>query len=144
MRMNKDRTKNKKTTDHEEIQKWVEARDGKPARIKGSAVNPPLGYMGGILSVDFGMREENLERMGWDDFFGVFDANDLAFLYQEETADGGTSRFFKFVRHDDPGDETMLDEEDREIIEDVDAEGRDEGEEYPDDEGRRSAQDEDA
>jgi hypothetical protein len=28
----------------------------------------------------------------------VFDGSDLSFLYSEQTAEGQTSRFFKFVR----------------------------------------------
>jgi hypothetical protein len=30
----------------------------------------------------------------------VFDESDLSFLYSEETAEGPTSRFFKFVREE--------------------------------------------
>lgn len=78
------------TTDHDEIRKWAEARDGHPARVKGQGD-------GGILRIDFGQPEDNLERIEWDAFFEIFDDNDLTFLYQEETQDGGTSRFNKFV-----------------------------------------------
>jgi hypothetical protein len=48
---------------------------------------------GGILRIDFGEPEENLKEVEWDEFFKVFDENDLAFLYQDE----GGSRFNKFV-----------------------------------------------
>jgi hypothetical protein len=78
------------TTDHDMIRKWVEARGGHPARVKGRGP-------GGILRIDFGEPEESLEKIPWDEFFKVFDDNDLAFLYQDKTADGGTSRFSKFV-----------------------------------------------
>ena len=37
-------------------------------------------------------------KIEWDDFFQTFDERKLAFLYQDKTKDGGTSRFFKFVR----------------------------------------------
>jgi hypothetical protein len=47
--------------------------------------------------VDFGEPEENLEEISWDEFFAIFDENDLAFLHQEKTADGKVSRFNKFV-----------------------------------------------
>jgi hypothetical protein len=77
------------TTDHDEIRKWAEARDGKPSRVK-------TGGAGGILRIDFGEPEENLEPISWDEFFKIFDENRLAFLYQDETG-GGTSRFNKFV-----------------------------------------------
>jgi hypothetical protein len=83
----------KSTTSHKAIQSWIEARNGRPARVKA-------GGDGGILRVDFGKPEESLEEIAWDEFFDIFDKNELAFLYQDETQDGKTSRFSKFVsRH---------------------------------------------
>jgi hypothetical protein len=78
------------TTDHDMIRQWVEARGGHPARVKGRGP-------GGILRIDFDEPEESLEQISWDDFFKIFDENDLAFLHQDETEDGKTSRFNKFV-----------------------------------------------
>jgi hypothetical protein len=81
------------TTSHEDIRQWAEARDGNPAVIR-------TDRPGGILRIDFGEPEENLQQVSWDEFFEIFDKNRLAFLYQDETEDGGTSRFNKFVeRH---------------------------------------------
>ena len=51
----------------------------------------------GILRVDFAERDEKLEEISWDEFFDTFEDRGLAFLYQEETADGKESRFFRFV-----------------------------------------------
>lgn len=82
------------TTDHQEIKAWAEARDGHPARVRTDGP-------GGILRIDFGEPEEELEKISWDDFFQIFDSNDLAFLYQEETEGGGSSRFNKFVNRGD-------------------------------------------
>ncbi len=81
------------TTDHETIRQWAEARDGHPAviRTKGK---------GGVLRIDFGEPEDNLEEISWDEFFKIFDENKLNFLYQDKTQDGGTSRFNKFVNKD--------------------------------------------
>jgi len=78
------------TTDHDTIRKWAEARGGHPARVKTSGP-------GGILRIDFGEPDENLEEIEWDEFFRIFDERKLAFLYQEEAGGGGTSRFNKFV-----------------------------------------------
>jgi len=78
------------TTDHDAIRKWIEARDGRPAVVR-------TGGEGGILRVDFRERDEELDEIGWDEFFRIFDENDLAFLHQDKTDDGGTSRFHKFV-----------------------------------------------
>jgi hypothetical protein len=78
------------TTDHDQIRRWVEARGGHPARVKGQG-------KGGILRIDFGEPEDTLEPISWDEFFKIFDENHLAFLYQDKTKDGGESRFNKFV-----------------------------------------------
>jgi len=78
------------TTDHAIIRRWIEERDGHPARVKGAGE-------GGILRVDFGEQEDNLEEIEWEAFFSIFDENELAFLYQDETKGGKTSRFNKFV-----------------------------------------------
>lgn len=83
-----------RTTDHDTIRKWAEARGGRPARVRSEEP-------GGILRIDFGEPEERLEEIGWDEFFEIFDRNGLTFLYQEETEDGGTSRFNKFVHGSD-------------------------------------------
>lgn len=82
----------KRTADHEEIQRWVEERQGRP-----SVVESTWDGTSGLLRIDFGEEDEALTEISWDDFFRVFDENDLDFLYQEETADGSQSRFFKFV-----------------------------------------------
>ncbi len=81
------------TTDHDEIRRWVEARNGRPARVRSSGP-------GGLLRIDFGEPEEELEEISWEDFFRIFDENKLAFLCQDKTSGGGTSRFNKFVSRD--------------------------------------------
>ena len=86
-----------KTTDHEAIRKWIEDRGGRPSRVRGTEEDEDGG---GILRVDFGEPEENLEEVSWDEFFEVFEDRELAFLHQDETQAGRTNRFFKFVRRD--------------------------------------------
>lgn len=78
------------TTDHKTIQRWIEVRGGHPSRISGAKE-------GGILRVDFGKPEDSLEGIEWEDFFSIFDENNLSFLYEDKTKDGKTSRFSKFV-----------------------------------------------
>ena len=65
----------KATTDHDTIKRWAEERGGRPARVKGTGGKDDSGLL-------------RLEK---------FDESDLAFLYQEETASGGESRFSKLV-----------------------------------------------
>jgi hypothetical protein len=82
------------TTDHDEIRRWVEEHDGKPASVRGTESDGA-----GILRIDFpgGAGEESLEHISWDDWFQKFDENNLAFLYQRQKASGEDSTFFKLV-----------------------------------------------
>jgi hypothetical protein len=87
----------KTTTDHETIRRWAEARDGEPARVKGTG----SGDDAGILRIDFpGGDEDSLEQIRWDEWFEKFDQEDLAFIYQDEKASGEGSTFFKLVNRD--------------------------------------------
>jgi hypothetical protein len=86
----------RKTTDHDEIRKWVEEHGGKPARVRDTG-EP------GVLRIDFpgGAGEDQLEHISWEEWFEAFDENDLALLYQEEQASGEDSTFAKLVSRDD-------------------------------------------
>lgn len=83
----------KTTTNHGEIRKWVEKRGGHPAVV--SATENKGG--GGLLRIDYdepgGNDDNRLHRVTWDEFFRIFDDNDIALLYDPE----GDSRFSKFV-----------------------------------------------
>ena len=68
------------TTDHDVIRKLIEHRKGKASAVKATEDN---GQSGGLLRVDF--RDHG---------------DKLAFLHQDETADGKTSRFTKFIARD--------------------------------------------
>lgn len=81
------------TTDHAAIRKWAESRDGRPASVKGTGKGEA-----GVLRIDFEPElAEGLELISWDAFFEKFDAEELGFLHQDQTADGSVSRFHKFV-----------------------------------------------
>jgi hypothetical protein len=84
----------KQTTDHDEIRRWAEKRNGHPASVKGTARK---GEEAGLLRIDIDPPDEKLERISWEDFFEKFDKEKLVFLYQDKTADGKISRFHKFV-----------------------------------------------
>ena len=88
------------TTNHDEIRKWVEQRGGHPAMVADTERN---GREGGILRIDFdepgGNDDTGLHRISWEEFFDVFDKNELAFLRQDE----GESRFNKFVARENAG-----------------------------------------
>ena len=84
------------TTDHKKIRKWVEERGGHPATVKGTESGKDDV---GILRIDFPgySGEGKLEEISWEEFFAKFDESELAFLYQDKTADGKESRFNKLV-----------------------------------------------
>ena len=83
------------TRDHDTIRRRAEERDGRPASVRGTGD----GDDAGILRIDFpgGAGEDQLEHIGWDEWFRKFDENDLEFLYQEEKQSGEGSTFFKLV-----------------------------------------------
>lgn len=86
------------TTDHDEIRRWVEKRGGAPVCVKGTGSRKDIG----ILRIDFpgGAGEESFQPISWDEFFNKFEENNLAFLYQDQTADGSESRFVKLISRD--------------------------------------------
>ena len=84
----------KTTTDHDTIRNWAEERGGRPATVAGTESG---GEDAGILRIDFQDPDDKLEEIAWDEWFRKFDEEKLAFLYQDETKDGSTSRFFKLV-----------------------------------------------
>jgi hypothetical protein len=84
----------KTTIDHDEIRRWAEEREGRPAGVArtGGGQDP------GVLRIDFpGGAEESLEEISWEEWFAKFEENNLAFLYQDEKASGEQSTFFKLV-----------------------------------------------
>ena len=85
----------KRTTNHNVIRKWVEARGGKPATVQRTGGPKEAG----ILRIDFPgySGKESLHAIPWDEFFDKFDEKNLVFLYQDKTASGRPSRFCKFV-----------------------------------------------
>lgn len=84
------------TTDHNTIRKWVEARGGYPAIVKGTEAESESS---GLLRIDYPgySGQESLERISWEEFFLKFEESNLAFLYQDKTKDGKESRFSKFI-----------------------------------------------
>ena len=83
------------TTNHEVIRKWADARGGKPARVRDTAEGA-----GGVLRIDFAPEDNSLEPIGWDRFFAIFEEQKLAFLHQDLTETGETSRFNELIVRD--------------------------------------------
>lgn len=85
----------KTTTDHDAIRRWAEERGGRPAHVKGTGGKGDPGML--RIDFDYGTRDEGLEPISWEEFFKAFEENELALLYQDETAGGEKSRFNKLV-----------------------------------------------
>jgi hypothetical protein len=85
------------TIDHDEIRRWAEARGGRPAAVEGTG----SGDDPGMLRIAFPDAQESddeaLEEISWEEWFDAFNANELALVYQEQTAEGEESRFNKLV-----------------------------------------------
>ncbi|MBP2315792.1 hypothetical protein [Azospirillum soli] len=82
----------KTTTDHDEIRHWAESHGGKPAVVR-STHHPGTGQKKGrktgvgLLRLMFPKARQSdhdeLEEIGWDEFFKQFDDSKLALLYEE-------------------------------------------------------------
>jgi len=85
----------KTTTELEVIKKWAEEREGKPSRVKSTADDEG----GGLLRIDFPgyTGKDTLEEISWEDWYKTFQDRNLEFLYQDHTAGGKESRFFKLI-----------------------------------------------
>jgi hypothetical protein len=96
------RGSSKVTTNHNTIRRWTEKRGGHPATVKGTAARREHA---GLLRIDFPdySGQCTLKEISWDDFFGKFDEEHLAFLYQEKTAGGKESRFCKLIDRETAG-----------------------------------------
>ena len=85
------------TTDHDEIRRWAESRGGKPSVVSSTRRGQDAE---GILRIDFPgfSGAGSLEAVSWEEWFDTFEDRQLAFLYQDRTASGKTSRFNKLVQ----------------------------------------------
>jgi hypothetical protein len=89
------KAESKVTFDHDEIRRWAEDRDAKPACVRGTGGAGDIG----MIRLDFPgySGEDTLEHISWEDWFSKFDDRNLALLYQETTAEGQKSNFNKLV-----------------------------------------------
>jgi hypothetical protein len=89
------KTESKVTFDHDEIRRWAEERNAKPACVKGTGGGSDIG----MIRLDFPgySGEQSLEHIDWKEWFEKFDQNELALVYQETTAGGQKSNFNKIV-----------------------------------------------
>lgn len=87
----------KTTTDHDEIRKWVEAKDGKPAAVDSTHKGDDVGLIRLMFPKSKQSEHDNLVEISWDEFFRQFDESQLALVYEED------SLFSKLVSRDTSG-----------------------------------------
>jgi len=88
---------NNRTTDHDEIRRWAEARGGRPAAVQGTGEGNDPGILRLVFPGARRTSDEALEEISWEEWFRAFDRNGLALVYQDTTAEGHQSRFNKLV-----------------------------------------------
>jgi hypothetical protein len=84
------------TADHDEIRSWVESHGGRPVRARPSGAPEEPG----VPQIDFlhGRGDRSLEPVDWDEWFLLFDANDLAVLFRDGEDDDWDYASVEFVR----------------------------------------------
>ncbi len=90
----------KTTQDHDEIQKWAEARGGKPAVVAATETDKATGILRLMFPDAPHHNDGALEEISWEEFFEKFDESGLQLTYQEETADHQISDFNKLTYPD--------------------------------------------
>ena len=84
------------TTDYTEIKKWTLQRRGKPALLKHKN---DTGRAGDMLKIIFpGEETEGLDFISWEQFFIIFEENNLKFLFIDEE----DKHFYRIVKGSDP------------------------------------------
>ena len=80
--------------DHDEIRQWAEERDAQPACVGATEQGDSC-----LLRLDFPDEppDTGLDPISWDDWFRIFDENDLALIVEDQLADGRPSNFNKIV-----------------------------------------------
>lgn len=98
------KSKSRTLTDHDEIRRWAEERDAKPAAVRTTRDDNSTG----IIRLDFPGYSggESLEEIEWDEWFQDFDDNDLALIVQDQTAEGEQSNFNKLVSRESVNDDS--------------------------------------
>ena len=88
----------KVTTDRDEISRWAKERNGRPVSVSHDPLNPN----GSRIQIDFlyDKYDDNVCQISWEEFFDVFDREELALVYQTETEGGRLSRFGRIVRRE--------------------------------------------
>lgn len=83
------------TTKEDTIKNWVKKRGGHPAHIKG--ITNGLDRGGLYIRFEGTEPDIDIEPISWSQFFKIFTANQLAFLYRTKTRTGSLSKFYMLI-----------------------------------------------
>ena len=77
------------TIDHQHIRTWAESRGARPVmdNEEGQLPSPAISFS----------QENNGNEVSWDEWLRCFENGRWAFIWQDRTADGQLSRFWKLV-----------------------------------------------
>lgn len=95
------------TIDHETIRTWVERRGSTAARVTEAADDDP----GSLAVVPEDTDDDSVERIPWEEFFRIFEEENLAFVYQAERDDPDERWFCRFVDREREVDEEAIETE---------------------------------
>lgn len=95
------------TTDHETIRRWIEERGSTAARVIEPAGDDP----GSLAVVPEGTDDESVEEITWEEFFRIFEEENLAFVYQTTRDDPNERWFCRFIDREREVDEAVFETE---------------------------------
>ena len=93
-RPGKDRGAAQVTTNHDEIRTWAEAHGGRPAAVARTHSDTDVGIVRIMFPDAPNSEHDALTEIGWDEFFGEFEARKLALLHDPD------SMFSKIIGRD--------------------------------------------
>ena len=78
----------KQTNDHEEIKKWVEMHQGKPAIIDDPEITEDkiglrINWEGKKDEAMLSMVRKETRNISWDEFFAIMEREQLDFMYSD-------------------------------------------------------------
>lgn len=100
----------KTTTDHKEIQQWVEKHQGRPEMIDhptalGDKVGLRINFPGSN-DEEFLSADTQPKYIPWDKFFKIFDEQELAFMYTDAEKMLDPSYAYRFIKRSAVGEES--------------------------------------
>lgn len=99
----------KTTTRHDEIREWATRLGGKPEIIPTGDESTHTGLrinFPGAVDDEFLSRKNKPKPVSWDEFFRVFDDQELAFSYKDRTIGNDPSLWYRFTYRSVPETDT--------------------------------------